>query len=86
MSDGKYSASGQKSKAERNSAKEAWEQAPPFTIADNLHKLKIVVWEAQQCKTQLEAALLYASYGVPVIPCNWKPKKGETKIQQASAN
>jgi putative DNA primase/helicase len=74
MSDGHYSASGGDSKAQ-----EAWNQAAPFPIAENVQKLKVAVTAACQCKTQGEAAELYARFGIPVIPCNWKPKDGAIK-------
>src|SRR6516165_1070642 len=55
--------------------KEAWNQAAPFPIAENIQKLKVAVTAARQCKTQGEAAEVYAKLGIPVIPCNWKPNK-----------
>ena len=55
-------------------AKETWSQAEPFPIAADLSKLKSAVTIACQRKTQLEAALVYAQFGIPVIPCNWKPE------------
>jgi hypothetical protein len=54
--------------------KRIWKEAPPFQIAGDTRILKSAVFIASQCKTQLEAALVYASYGVPVFPCNWKLK------------
>jgi hypothetical protein len=62
--------------APSNSAKEAWDKAPPFPIAENTRKFGSVVTAACQCKTQAEAAELYAKYGIPVIPCNWKLDEG----------
>jgi hypothetical protein len=59
--------------AQDSPEKEAWNKAPPFSIAENIHKLKVAVRAACECKTQLEAALIYASFGIPVFPCNWKP-------------
>jgi hypothetical protein len=44
----------------------------PFPIADDLSKLKSAVWKAINCNSQLDAALAYAEYGIPVLPCNWK--------------
>jgi Bifunctional DNA primase/polymerase, N-terminal len=38
--------------------------------------LKPVVTEACRCKTQAEAAELYAKHGIPVFPCNWKLDEG----------
>jgi hypothetical protein len=54
---------------------QAWIQASPFPIAENIQKLSSAVFAACQCKTQGEAAEVYARYGIPVIPCNWKPNK-----------
>jgi bifunctional DNA primase/polymerase-like protein len=64
-----------------NTAKEAWNQAAPFPIAENIHKLKIAVTAARQCKTQGEAAEVYAKLGIPVFPCNSKPDK-EGKLRK----
>jgi hypothetical protein len=76
MSSSDYtSTTGGGSKAQDTTAKEAWTQAAPFPIAENIQKLKVAVTAARQCKTQGEAAELYASLGIPVIPCNWKPNK-----------
>jgi hypothetical protein len=55
--------------------KTSWQRVEPFPIAADPRKLKVAVCLASQCKTQLEAALAYASYGVPVIPCNFKPNE-----------
>jgi hypothetical protein len=35
--------------------------------------LRIAVEAACKCKTQGEAAEVYASYGIPVFPCDWRP-------------
>ena len=72
-SDTTHSTTGGGSKAQDATAKEAWNQAAPFPIAENIQKLKVTVTAARQCKTQGEAAELYASFGIPVIPCNWNP-------------
>jgi Bifunctional DNA primase/polymerase, N-terminal len=56
-------------------AKEAWNQAAPFPITEKIQNLKVAVTAACECKTQLEAALIYAKFGIPVFPCNWKPNK-----------
>jgi hypothetical protein len=61
--------------AQPNNFKDAWTQAAPFPIAENIRNLKVAVWEACQKSTQLEAALTYAEYGIPVLPCNWKPRQ-----------
>ncbi|MFS8114774.1 bifunctional DNA primase/polymerase [Rhizobium jaguaris] len=53
--------------------KEAWLHAEDFPIKSNPIQWKIAVWGACQCSTQLEAALVYAEAGIPVLPCNWKP-------------
>ena len=58
-----------------NTEKEAWNQAAPFPITEDIRKLKVAVTTPHQHKTQLEAALIYAKFGVPVFPCNWKPDK-----------
>ena len=55
--------------------KEAWKQAAPFPISENPGTWKVAVWAACQCKTQLEAALIYAKFGIPVFPCNWEPNE-----------
>ena len=65
-----------------NSAKNSWQSAPAFPIAENIQELKLAVFEASQCKTQLDAALIYAKWGVPVFPCNWKPKDGLPKVNK----
>jgi hypothetical protein len=75
-----HKANGQQKQAE-TSAKEAWQQASPFPIAADPNKLKTAVTVALGCKTQLEAALTYASFGIPVFPCNWKPNK-EGKVSK----
>ena len=62
-------------------AKEAWLKADPFPIAENIQRLKVAVTAARQCKTQGEAAELYAKYGIPVFPCNSKPDK-EGKLRK----
>jgi hypothetical protein len=80
-----YTTVGGGSKAQGTSAKEAWERASPFAIADDITILKVGVEAACRCKRQLDAALIYASYGVPVIPCNWRPEKqpdGASKINK----
>jgi hypothetical protein len=64
------------------SAKESWQQADPFPIADNIGNLKVAVWEACKCKTQLEAALVYAEYGIPVLPCLPQPLMYKSKIKK----
>jgi hypothetical protein len=56
-------------------ADNTWSRTEPFPIAADPMGLKTAVWLASQCKTQLEAALKYAEYGIPVIPCNWKPNE-----------
>jgi putative DNA primase/helicase len=58
-----------------NTEKEIWNQAAPFPITEDIRKLKVAVTAARQCKTQGEAAELYGRFGIPVIPCNWKPNK-----------
>jgi hypothetical protein len=75
-----------RSKARSVSAKEAWETAPQFAIAAEISQLKVAVWHAKQCETQLQAALVYANYGVPVIPCNCRQNQGETKINKHPLN
>jgi hypothetical protein len=67
---GNNSTTGGRSKAD--GAKEAWQRAEPFPIAADPSKIKVAVWKASQCRTQLEAALIYAEHGIPVLPCNWK--------------
>jgi hypothetical protein len=57
---------------QQTQADNAWNRTEPFPIAGNPSKLKVVVWLASQRKTQLDAALKYAEFGIPVIPCNWK--------------
>jgi hypothetical protein len=39
-------------------ARAAWDIAPLFPVADDPNSLKIAVWTALNCKTQLEAALV----------------------------
>ena len=75
-----------RSKAKTASAQEAWEQAPQFAIAAEIGRLKVAVRQAKQCERQLDAALVYARYGVPVIPCNWRPNQGETRINKHPLN
>ena len=74
-----YNASGdgkqQQSTSER--LKQIWNEAPPFPIAANPITWKVAVLTACECKTQLDAALAYARYGIPVFPCNWIPEKQE---------
>jgi hypothetical protein len=68
--------------------KKAWSQAAPFPIAENLRQLKVAVTVACQCKTQLEAALVYAKFGIPVLPCNWEQHQiedGSYKVQKRPA-
>jgi hypothetical protein len=56
--------------------KNAWHQAPPFPITEHPLDWKAAVWLAYECKTQLEAALVYAKYGIPVFPCGvWEQQK-----------
>jgi hypothetical protein len=62
-------------KQTEGSAKNSWQQADPLPIASDPIRFKVGVWKASECKTQLEAALTYAEYGVPVFPCNWKPEQ-----------
>jgi hypothetical protein len=61
--------------------KDAWKQAAQFPIANEYPNVwKVAVFAACESKTQLEAALAYAKYGIPVFPCNWKPNEnGEVK-------
>jgi KaiC/GvpD/RAD55 family RecA-like ATPase len=67
-----YTTTGAQKQAGESTEKEAWNKAAPFPIAENIQKLKVAVTAACQCKTQLEAALVYAKFGIPVFPCNWK--------------
>ena len=69
----------------RERLKQAWNEAPPFPIASNPLNWKVAVAVACECKTQLEAALAYAHYGIPVFPCNWKPDK-EGKVNKRPAH
>ena len=73
------SKNGGRSKGPDNAAKEAWKQATPFPIAEDIQKLKVAVSRACACKTQLEAALVYASHGIPVFPCEWQVRTKQTK-------
>ena len=68
-----YGGTQQRTAAER--LKQIWNQSDPFPIALDLapYKWKVAVSTACACKTQLEAALVYAQYGIPVFPCNWLP-------------
>ena len=81
MTDSYGNSFGGQSKAPENIVKEAWNQAAPFPIAEDIRKLKVAVTTTDQRKTQLEAALIYAKFGIPVIPCNWKPDS-EGKIRK----
>jgi len=62
-----------------NTEKEAWNQAAPFPITEDIRKLKVAVAAACDHKTQGEAALIYAKFGIPVFPCNWKSIDGTIK-------
>jgi hypothetical protein len=53
----------------RKERKEVWLQGEPFPIAADTSRWEVAVAEACECKTQLEAALVYAKYGIPVFPC-----------------
>ena len=68
-----YGGTQQRTAAER--LKQIWNQSDPFPIALDVTPLKwkVAVSTACACKTQLEAALVYAQYGIPVFPCNWLP-------------
>ena len=65
-------------------AKESWKQAVPFLIAEKICKLRIAVAAACERKTQGEAAEVYASYGVPVFPCDWRLKKQKDGLKKVS--
>ena len=65
-------------------AKESWKQAFPFLIAEDICKLRIAVAAACERKTQGEAAEVYASYGVPVFPCDWRLKKQKDGLKKVS--
>jgi hypothetical protein len=75
-------ANGSRKQAER-SAKDSWQRDPVFLIAEDISKLKITVEAACKCKTQGEAAEVYIEHGIPVFPCDWRPKKGSTKASKA---
>jgi len=76
MSNDTHTTTGARKQGGTSTEKEAWNQAAPFPIAENIQRLKVAVTAAcQRCKTQGEAAELYARFGIPVIPCNWKPNK-----------
>ena len=66
----------------RERLKQSWNEAPPFPIASNPLNWKVAVAVACECKTQLEAALAYAHYGIPVFPCNWKSGSKSSAIKQ----
>ena len=66
-------------KQQSKSSKEIWNELPPFPIAANPINWKVAVQTACECKTQLDAALTYARYGIPVFPCNWIPEKQEDR-------
>jgi Bifunctional DNA primase/polymerase, N-terminal/Family of unknown function (DUF5906) len=70
-------------KQAESSAKEIWNQSDPFPIAADTRKPKTAVWTACKCETQLEAALVYASYGIPVIPCLHEPRTYKGKLWKA---
>jgi hypothetical protein len=53
----------------RKERREAWLKGEPFSIAADTSRWKVAVAEACECKTQREAALVYAKYGIPVFPC-----------------
>jgi putative DNA primase/helicase len=53
----------------RKERREAWLQGDPFPIAVVTQHWKTAVEEACKCKTQHEAALVYAKYGIPIFPC-----------------
>ena len=75
MSEGQYTQNngGTQGPTIAEQIKEAWQQADPFPISNNSINWKDAVWKACECKSQLEAALIYAGYGIPVFPCNWIP-------------
>jgi hypothetical protein len=50
--------------------KAAWGVAPPFPIASKPGNWQIAVALALQAPNPKAAALIYAKYGIPVIPCN----------------
>ena len=70
--------------SERERLKRIWNESPPFPIAAKPIDWKVAVFAACECKSQLEAALAYAHYGIPVFPCNWKPDK-EGKVNKRPA-
>jgi hypothetical protein len=80
MSDSYSSKFGGESKAS-DIAKEIWNKASPFPITEDILRWKVAVNAARQCKTQGEAALIYAKFGIPVFPCNSKPDK-EGKLRK----
>jgi hypothetical protein len=65
----------------KDAAKEAWTQAPPFPIAENMWELKIAVWSTCETKSSGEAAEIYASHGIPGFPCGqWKKQPDGSKL------
>jgi hypothetical protein len=64
----------------QNTAKDKWQQEEPFPIAKDTRVLKVAVGAACDCKTQLEAALAYAEWGIPVFPCLDKPRTYKGKL------
>jgi hypothetical protein len=65
--------------------KQIWNELPPCQIAADTRLLKVAVFRASQCKTQLEAALIYASYGIPVLPCLWEAREYRGKLRKAKS-
>jgi predicted P-loop ATPase len=62
---------------------EAWKRGELFPIAEDLSKLKSAVKEACAGNSQLDAALTYVKYGVPVFPCKETPDRGKTVASKA---